>query len=94
MKGNTAKKTGWLLILIGALLVLFSKWIVFPGMVWFVGMETIAGRNNIVYMPDGTYHLINPKPATQWIFSVVAIGLLIWLSGCWLLFRGKERPGK
>lgn len=91
MKGNTTKKAGWMLALIGALVVLFSKWIVFPGLVWLVGIETIAGKNNIAYMPDGTYHFINPKPATQWVMSVIVIGVLIWLVGCWMLFqRGKK----
>jgi hypothetical protein len=90
MKGNPTKKAGWLFILIGALVVLFSKWIVFPGLVWLVGMETIAGKNNIVYMPDGSYHFIDPKPATHWVLSVVVIGVLIWLVGCWLLFQRRK----
>ena len=92
---NTAKKTGWVLILIGALVVIFSKWIVFPGMVWLVGLETIAGKNNIAYTPGGGYHLIDPKPAMHWISSVIVIGVLIWLVGCWLLISRKpaRQPG-
>ena len=80
--------------MIGALVVIFSKWIVFPGMVWLVGLETIAGRNNIAYASDGTYHFINPKPATQWVLSVIAVGVLIWVVGCWMSFsrRNRERP--
>lgn len=95
MKSDTKKKAGWLFILAGALVVLFSKWVVFRGLVWLMGMETIAGKNNIVYMPDGSYHLINSRPATQWIISVVAVGTLIWLAGCWMLFqrgRGQGQP--
>jgi hypothetical protein len=84
---NTAKKTGWVLILIGALVVIFSKWIVFPGMVWLVGLETVAGKNNIAYTPDGSYHFINARPATEWVLSVAVIGVLIWLVGCWMLFQ-------
>jgi hypothetical protein len=94
MKGGTAKKAGWLFILIGAMVVLFSKWIVFPGLVWLAGMETVAGKNNVVYMPDGSYHFIDPKPATQWILSVVVIGVLIWLVGCWLLFQKRKSEGR
>jgi len=96
MKGNnTAKRAGWVLILIGALVVIFSKWIVFPGMVWLVGLETVAGKNNIAYMPDGTYHFINPKPATHWVLSVILIGVLVWLVGCWMLLTRKpaRAPG-
>lgn len=91
MKGNGSKRAGWVLILIGALVVLFSKWIVFPGMVWLVGLETVAGKGNIAYGSDGSYHLINSKPATQWILCVAVIGVLIWLVGCWMLFQRSKR---
>ncbi|HTR44036.1 MAG TPA: hypothetical protein VMH87_20675 [Pseudomonadales bacterium] len=94
MKSDTRKKAGWLFIFVGALLVLFSKPVVFRGLVWLLGMETIAGKNNIVYMPDGSYHLINPRPATVWIVSVVVIGILIWLAGCWMLFQPRKGDGR
>jgi hypothetical protein len=96
MKGDTTKKAGWALILIGALAVLFSRWIVFSGLVWLVGLETIAGKNNIAYTPDGGYHLINPKPATYWVLSVIVIGVVVWLVGCWMLFQRRKaarQPG-
>jgi hypothetical protein len=86
----TTKRMGWLLIVVGALLVIFSKWIVFPGLERLVGIETIVGRDNVFYTPDGGYYFTNPGAAIHWILSVAGIGFLILLSGCWLLFRARR----
>jgi hypothetical protein len=56
----TTKLLGWLLILLGALVVLFRERIVFPGLERLVGIETIVGRENVVYQPDGNYLFTNP----------------------------------
>ena len=81
---------GWLLIVVGALLVIFSKWIVFPGLERLVGIETIVGKNNVFYTSDGGYYFTNPGAMIHWILSVAGIGFLILLFGCWLLFRARR----
>jgi hypothetical protein len=90
MKIITTKRTGWLLIVVGALVVIFSKWIVFPGLERLVGIETIVGRDNVFYTADGGYYFTNPGAMIHWILSVAGIGFLICLSGCWLLLRARR----
>jgi hypothetical protein len=88
MKKATLKRlVGWLLILVGLVVVVFSEKIVFPGLERLVGIETIVGKQNVVYQPDGGYLFTNPGAMARWVFSVAAIGILICLSGAWLLFR-------
>jgi uncharacterized membrane protein HdeD (DUF308 family) len=94
MKTKPAKIIGWLLILFGILVVVFSNKIVFPGLERLVGIETIVGKENVVYEPDGSYYFTNPGAMMRWIFSVALIGILICCTGIWLLIRlRKNRKG-
>jgi hypothetical protein len=90
----TTKLAGWLLILIGVLVVVFSQWIVFPGLERLLGIETIVGRDNVVYLPDGGYGFTNPGAVMRWIVSVAAIGICICLSGGLLLFLARRATHK
>jgi uncharacterized membrane protein HdeD (DUF308 family) len=94
MKIKSAKIIGWLLILFGILVVVFSNKIVFPGLERLVGIETIVGKENVSYNPDGRYAFTNPGAMLRWIASVTVIGVLILFSGVWLLIRSrKNRKG-
>ena len=90
MKINSTKIVGWSLILVGVLAAIFSEQIVFPGLERLVGIETIVGKDNVVYFPDGDYSFTNPMAMMRWIASVRAIGILICVSGGLLLFRARR----
>lgn len=90
MKSTSIKIVGWLIITVGVLVVVFSKQIVFPVLERLVGIETIVGRDNVVYQPDGSYYFTNPAAMIHWIFSVAAIGVLICLFGGWLLVLARK----
>ena len=90
MKIISTKTVGWLLILLGVFVIIFSDRIVSPGLERLVGIETIVGKDNVVYQPDGSYYFTNPAVMTWWILSVRAVGILICLSGGLLLFRAKR----
>ncbi len=87
MNAKPAKMIGWLLIISGILVVIFSNKIVFPSLERLVGIETIVGKENVYYQPDGGYYFTNPRAMMRWIFSVAAIGILICFTGIWLLIR-------
>jgi hypothetical protein len=88
---NSAKKTiGWLLILTGGLVVVFCNKIVFPGLERLVGIETIVGKENVHYFPDGSYVFTNPGAMAHWILSVAAIGIMLFVTGIWILIRVKR----
>ena len=89
MKSSGIKVTGWLLILFGVLVFVFSEPIVFPGLERLVGIETIVGRTNVYYLPDGGYGYTNPTAMLRWIGSVRIVGGLICLAGGFLLFRAR-----
>jgi uncharacterized membrane protein len=89
MKTTRTKAIGWLLILLGVLVVAFRESIVFPGLERLVGIETIVGRENVVYQPDGGYLFTNPGAMIRWVLSVGAVGILICTSGVVLLFRAR-----
>ena len=89
MKTTCSKAVGWLLTLLGVLVVVFSQKIVFPGLERLVGIETIVGKQNVVYQADGGYLFTNPGAMMRWISSVAAIGIVICLSGIWLLYRAR-----
>ncbi|MGD1087445.1 MAG: hypothetical protein ABR955_01790 [Verrucomicrobiota bacterium] len=90
MKTKSKKIIGWLLILFGILVVVFSNKIVFPGLERLIGIETIVGKENVSYNPDGSYYYTNPGAMLRWIASVAAIGILIFFTGVWLLIRSKK----
>ena len=90
MKLTRTRAVGWLLFLLGVSVAVFSQKIVFPGLERLVGIETIVGKQNVVYQADGSYLFTNPGAMVRWIASVAAIGLLICLSGFGLLFRARR----
>jgi hypothetical protein len=63
---------------------------VFPGLERLVGIETIVGKENVVYQPDGSYLFTNPAAMVHGIASVAAIGILIFSTGVWLLIRARK----
>ena len=82
---------GWLLTIVGALIVLLSPKIVFPGLERLVGIETIVGPNNVVYQPDGGYLFTNPGAMMRWISAVAAVGVAIAFTGIILLFKARRK---
>lgn len=85
------KPIGIVLIVSGVLVVIFSHQIVFPGLEKIVGIETIVGKENVSYGPDGSYWYTNPGAMMKWVASVAAIGILIAFSGILVLIRAKQR---
>jgi hypothetical protein len=82
-------------MLIGLLVIAFSKQIVIPGLERLVGIETIVGKENVVYLPGGGYGFTNPRAMVEWILAVAIIGFLICASGFWISgIRLKFRPRK
>jgi uncharacterized membrane protein len=90
MKTNGTKFVGWLLILLGVLIAIFSERIVFPGLERLVGIETIVGKSNVIYQPGGSYIFTNPGAMIRWISAVAFVGLLVCLSGALLLWRSRR----
>ena len=88
-------------MLLGLLVIAFSKQIVFPGLERLVGIETIVGKENVVYQPDGSYYFTNPRRMVEWVSSVAVAGFLIislgvWVSGIRLKFplkKGEHESG-
>src|SRR5271169_2557756 len=89
MKMAFKKATGWFLVLLGATAAIFSRPIVFPGLERLVGVETIGGKGNVVYLSGGGYGFTNPGAAMRWEFLVAAAGMVICLIGIWLLIRAR-----
>jgi hypothetical protein len=85
------KLIGWLLIVFGALIAIFSERIVFPGLERLVGIETIVGSSNVQYQPDGSYYFTNPGAMIRWVASVASIGISIALTGVLVLIRSKKK---
>ena len=83
---------GWILLVAGILIVLFSPLIVFPGLEYLVGIETIVGRDNVIdlHQGDGKYLYTNPGAMVQWIFSVAGVGIAVALTGAWLLWSRRR----
>ena len=84
------KVVGWFLALVGILIAVFSQQIVFPGLERLLGIETIVGRANIVYQPDGSYVFTNPGAMVRWISAVAGVGLVIAFIGAFVLFRARR----
>jgi hypothetical protein len=70
--------------------VVFSPKIVFPGLELLVGIETIVGRENVAYGPDGTYSFTNPGAMMRWILVVASIGLALAAIGSFMIFRTRN----
>ena len=79
-----------MLIVIGLSIAVFSNKIVFPGLEFLLGIETIVGKENVVYLEKGGYIFTNPGAMAGWICSVAGIGSLI--CGCGVfVFRQKHQ---
>jgi hypothetical protein len=87
------KTIGWFLILLGATAVSLCRVIVFPGLERLVGIETIVGKENVVYLPDGGYVFTNPGAMFRWVSTVAVIGIIICFIGIRLVARA-SRDGK
>jgi hypothetical protein len=87
MKTTRTNVIGWLLIVLGVMVVVFRESIVFPGLERLVGIETIVGRENVVYELDGGYLFTNPGAMIRWVLSVGAVGILICTSGVGLWYQ-------
>lgn len=84
------KWIGIALVVSGALIVIFSRWIVFPGLERLVGIETIVGQENVIHEPDGSYWYTNPGAMMRWIAAVASIGISIALTGVLVLIHKKK----
>jgi len=84
------RAVGWSLILLGVCIAVLSQKIVFPGLEALIGIETIVGRENVVYQPDGSYMFTNPGAMIRWIVSVAVLGFALTCGGGWFLFRSRR----
>lgn len=84
---------GWILVILGLLIAVLSRYIVFPGLEILLGIETIVSSENVIYEPDGSYCYTNPGAMIHWILLVAGIGLSIALCGVAILMvvRSKTR---
>ncbi|HPP52184.1 MAG TPA: hypothetical protein PK777_04465 [Thermoguttaceae bacterium] len=81
---------GWSLIGVGICIAIFSQKIVFPGLESLVGIETIVGKQNVVYLPDGGYVYTNPGAMVRWIALVAGVGVLLAGIGGALVFGSRR----
>jgi len=81
---------GWSLVGVGICIAIFSQKIVFPGLESLVGIETIVGKQNVVYLPDGGYAYTNPGAMVRWIALVAGVGVLLAGIGGALVFRSRR----
>jgi len=82
----------WGLIGSGICIAVFSQKIVFSGLELLLGIETIVGKENVVYDPEGGYAYTNPGAMIRWIVAVAWVGMLIAAIGAVALFRTRP-PG-
>ncbi len=85
---------GWVLVEVGICVTVCSYKIVFPGLESLLGIETIVGKQNVVYFPDGGYGYTNPAAMVRWVSSVAACGLLLASIGAALLFSSPRTKTK
>ncbi len=90
MSTSRYKLLGWSLAIVGVLVAMFSRQIVFPGLERMLGIETIVGRDSVVYQPDGSYYFTNPGAMIRWISAVAGTGLVIAFLGAFVLFRARR----
>jgi hypothetical protein len=84
MKMTTRNFIGYCLMLVGLLVMAFSKQIAFPCLERVLGIQTMVGKENVVFQPDGSYYFTNPRAVMLWVLAVVTIGLFIHIIGIWL----------
>ena len=90
MKANRARLLGKLLVFFGLLIVVLSPKIVFPCLEVLFGIETIVGKDNVVYSADGGYVFTNPLAMIHWILGVAIIGVGIGSMGIGLLWKSRN----
>ena len=81
-------------MVIGILVVVFSRILVFPGLELTLGIETIVGSEYVSYQPDGSYYYTNPGAMMRWIASVAGLGLLIAAFGFACVLKGRREMRK
>jgi hypothetical protein len=84
------KAVGLLLIGAGICIAVFSPKIVFPGLESALGIETIVGKQNVVYLPDGGYGYTNPGAMVRWISTVAGVGVFLVGIGSVVLLRSRH----
>lgn len=89
---TTARKrsVGWLLLAVGICITAFSHHLVFPVLEQLLGIETIVGKQNVVYLPEGGYAYTNPGAMVRWIVGVAVLGVVTGISGVWLLWKSRQ----
>ena len=80
----------WSLLGVGICIAVFSQKIVFPGLESVLGIESIVGKQNVVYLADGGYAYTNPGAMVRWIASVAMVGVLLVAIGSIVLFRTRS----
>jgi hypothetical protein len=81
---------GWGLLGIGICIAVFSQKIVSPGLESVLGIESIVGKQNVVYLADGGYAYTNPGAMVRWVGSVAVVGVLLAAIGSIVLFRTRS----
>ena len=77
-------------MLLGLIIAIFSGKIVSPGLEVLLGIETLVGKTNVIYLDTGGYMYTNPESMIRWIASVAAMGLLMSAIG-FILFRKTQK---
>ena len=84
---------GIILIALGLSTIVFSEKIVFPGLENLLGIETIVGKDNVVYdkpgEPNSDYSFTNPTAMIKWVASVALCGFFILIAGIGISFKNK-----
>ncbi len=84
------KVMSWFFIVLGVAIIVFREKIVFPGLEILLGIETIVGKDSVVYLEEGGYIFTNPGAMIQWILSVALVGV-VTLGGGIALLRKQEK---
>ena len=90
MSVKCKRTIGWSLLGVGVCIAVFSQKIVFPGLASVLGIESIVGKQNVVYLADGGYAYTNPGAMVHWIASVAMVGVLLATIGSIVLFRTRS----
>jgi hypothetical protein len=84
------KLLGWSLVIVGVLVAVLSEQIVFPGLERLLGIETIVGRESVVYQPEGGYVFTNPGAMIRWVSGVALVGFIVAFLGGFMLIRARR----
>lgn len=87
------KSIGIILIVLGALTIVFSEEILFPYISNIVGIETIVGKDNVIYDnpsdPNSSYCFTNPVAMIVWKAGIALCGLILLCFGLAIVFRNQ-----